>query len=215
MDEVGIDYERRDALNSARNAQMPNAEKSHPADLHIPKNGQADNPAQNSNEEGSHSERLAAARKDGIVDAAKTAKDLAAVATPAGALSLMKQINLMSDMPYVAAMGAALLKDLLDFVAGPTVILSVLFSILCSIFIFMMMLLVGSTGKKKGASKFLSKIGILGAGGIADSIPGIDFLPIETATVAAIYFMELVERIPKQGKADNYSQDSDDNELAA
>ena len=58
----------------------------------------------------------------------------------------------------------------------------------------MMLLLAGSSGKKKGASKFIQKgLAILG-GGIADSIPGLDFLPIETISVLAVYYMTLVER---------------------
>jgi hypothetical protein len=78
--------------------------------------------------------------------------------------------------------------------AAETVVLSILFWALCSIFIFMMMLLVGSSGKKKGANKFVKKILFLISGGVADSIPGVDFLPIETLTVAAIYVLELMER---------------------
>jgi hypothetical protein len=126
--------------------------------------------------------------------ALNSAKNLAIVANPAGTVSLLKQINLLSDMPYVAAMGAALLKDLLDFVTAETVVISILTSGLCSIFIFMMMLLVGSSGKKKGTNKFIKKIMFLVGGGVADSIPGIDFLPIETLTVVAIYVLELMER---------------------
>lgn len=207
MFNAAIDYKRQDALNAARkqDSQMPNAQQSHPGDFHVPQNGAADNyngaqkngKADNYPQDSSgdnHSERLAAARRGGVNETAKVAKDLAAVATPMGAVSLLKQIDFIGDMPYVAAMGSALLKDLLDFVAAETVILSILFSALCTIFIFMMMLLVGANGKKKGASKLLSKIGVMGVGGIADAIPGIDFFPIETLTVVAIYVMELIER---------------------
>jgi hypothetical protein len=189
-----------EALENARN--MPNAETSHPGDLRVPQNGMADNYHQNSaadnypKDDGgdNHVDRLAAARKGGVNETAKVAKDLASVATPVGALSLLKQINFLGDMPYIAAMGAAMLKDLLDFVAAPTIILSALFSALCTIFIFMMMLLVGSGGKKKVANNLLKKVAILGTGGIADSIPGIDFFPIESITVVAIYVMVLIER---------------------
>ncbi|NTW26898.1 MAG: hypothetical protein HGA36_01095 [Candidatus Moranbacteria bacterium] len=196
MTEAAVDHS--EALEEARNRdlQMPNAQQSHPADLHM--HGATDNYSQNS-QSGDHVGSLAAARKSGgnlqsIKNAANMAKSVAETATPMGALSLFKQIDFLGDMPFVAALGAALLKDLLDFVAGPTVVLSILFSALCSIFIFMMMLLAGANGKKKGASKFLSKLGILGVGGIADSIPGVDFLPIESITVAAIYVLTLLER---------------------
>lgn len=126
--------------------------------------------------------------------ASQAAKDLAAAATPMGAVSLLKQIDFIGDIPYAAAIGAALIKDLLDLVAAETIILSFLFSALCTIFIFMMMLLVGANGKKKGASKLLNKIPVLIGGGIIDSLPGIDFLPIETLTVGIVYVMELIER---------------------
>jgi len=130
----------------------------------------------------------------GVGETAKVAKDLAEVATPMGALSLLKQIDFIGDMPYVAAIGAAMLKDLFDLATFETVILPILFSALCGIFIFMMMLVVSSNGKKKGASKFLSKIVVLLTGGVADSIPGIDIFPAETVTCAALYIMELMER---------------------
>ncbi|KKQ53040.1 MAG: hypothetical protein US70_C0006G0010 [Parcubacteria group bacterium GW2011_GWD2_38_11] len=206
MNNAGIDHSGALAEARSKDSQMPNAQQSHPGDLHVPQRPDKYNDAQypgnysQGNIENNSVERLDEARKNegrkigGVKDTADTAKKIAETATPVGALSLLKQINFIGDMPFVAAMGAALLKDLLDFVAGPTVVLSILFSVLCSIFIFMMLLLVGASGKKKGANKILSKIAVLGAGGIADSIPGIDFLPIETITVAAIYFLTLVER---------------------
>lgn len=153
-----------------------------------------------------HSERLAEARKSDEkantenkkVNVNGSLKDtvgnVAKVLNPVGAVSTLKQINFLMDMPFVAAFGAALLKDLLDSVAGPTVILAILFSILCSIFIFMMLLLV-SANDKRGMAKSLMKRGIiLIGGGVIDSIPGINFLPIESLTVAIIYFLTLVER---------------------
>ena len=166
MGDAAIDH--ASALEKARNkdSQTSKTESSRSGDSHVPRNG----------------------------GAANAAKNIAQATTPMGAVGLLKQMNLLTDMPYVAAMGAAMLKDLLDFVLAPTVILPILFSVICSVFIFMMLLLVGSAGKKKGASKFLKKAGILVSGGIVDSIPGVDFLPVESLTVAAIYFLTLVER---------------------
>ena len=203
MSDTAIDHSR--ALDEARSnkSQMPNAEGSHPADLHVHQNRKdAENKSDDKNDNQSHSDRLANARSgSNMARNIKAAKDVAALATQLGSLSLLKQINFIGDMPYVAAIGAALLKDIIDLVAAETIILSVVFSVLCSIFIFMMMLLVGGNGKKKKVSKFFSKIGILGLGGIADSLPGIDFLPIETITVVVIYVMELVER--KMSESEN------------
>lgn len=217
MSDTAIDYDRQNALNNARNAaqpnsaqfhdrqkadnydsQMPNTTQSRPSDLHIPSHGIADNHHSDQGRANALGDARENEKKEGAMNrfknTANIAKTVAETATPIGALSLFKQIDFLGDMPFVAAIGAALLKDLLDSVAGPTVVLSILFSALCSIFIFMMLLLVGSHGKKKGTNNLLKKIGILGAGGIADSIPGIDFLPIETLTVAVIYFLTLVER---------------------
>ncbi|EKD46828.1 MAG: hypothetical protein ACD_67C00055G0009 [uncultured bacterium] len=146
--------------------------------------------------ENSHVDRLAEAR-----EAAKIAKNVAGVAAGSpgaalalskDALSMWKQIDFMGDMPFVAAMGAAILKDVVDLGTFETIVLPVLFSMLCSIFIFMMMLLTGSNGKKKNSNVMLKKIGILLGGGVADSL--ISFLPIETVTVGMIYAMTLIER---------------------
>lgn len=113
---------------------------------------------------------------------------------PKDASSLLKQMDIFTDMPFVLALGAALLKDLIDLVAAETIIFSVLFSILCSIFIAMMLLIAGASGKRKSSKQTVKKILSLLAGGIADSIPGIDFLPIESVTVVVIYVLTLMER---------------------
>lgn len=120
------------------------------------------------------------------------ARAIAETATPTGAASLLKQIDFMGDMPFAAAMGAAILKDLFDLVTFETIILPILFSTLCSIFIFMMLILVGSSGKRKSVNALLKKMGFLVAGGVADSV--LSIFPIETAIVALIYFLTLIER---------------------
>jgi hypothetical protein len=180
MSNLAIDFEKKNALEEAR-MRVASA-----APFNVPQKGQADNyPSDNSIKRPDISQ---------LLDASKKAQEAAKLATPVGAISLMKKINLFSDMPYVMAMGAALLKDLIDLLASETVIFGVLFSVLCSIFIFMMMLLVGSGGKKKQAKGFLKKILTLVAGGVADAVPFLGWIPIETATVAIIYVMVLMER---------------------
>lgn len=224
--------------NTARDYsnQLEQSRIESPGNLRLPQNGKADNYnspeyADNYNESSNHASRLEEARSknpggvsgdmDTAKDIAKTAKNVAGAAagSPKAALSLAKdslsigkQIDLMKDMPFVAALGAAILKDLLDFFAGPTVILSILFSILCSIFIFMMLLLVSANSKRGMANSFMKKGMLLIGGGIADSLPGIDFFPIETATVAGIYYLTLLERknAPKEGASDNYEQDEEE-----
>jgi hypothetical protein len=114
--------------------------------------------------------------------------------TPKGVFSAVKQIDLIGDIPFACALGGAILKDLLDFVFAPTVVLSILASILCSIFIFMMLVIARATEKRKVASRFIMKFFVIIGGSMADSFPGIDFLPIETITVFIIYYLVLHER---------------------
>ncbi len=127
--------------------------------------------------------------------AANTARNLASAATPTGALSLLKQIDFLGDIPYAAALGAAILKDLLDLVfIGSLPGLGTVITALCSIFIFMMMILVGAGGKKKAVNGLLKRSGLLMVGTIVEFVPGVDFFPAETVTVAAIYVLTLLER---------------------
>jgi len=187
---MGNITDNSDALERARMQSPSQAYFSH--------DPQAETPGQRGAVEGGYKDQLAASRdriaKSETKKAEELAGDAVSAATPMGAFSLLKQINFMTDMPYAAAFGSALLKDLLDLVDAETVILPIIFSILCSIFIFMMLLLVGANGNKKFANKLLKKTGILIAAGIGDSIPGIDFIPTESLTVAYLYFMELSER---------------------
>jgi hypothetical protein len=111
-----------------------------------------------------------------IHNATDIGKNLAKAATPMGFFSVLKKIDFLKDMPFFCAFGFAILKDILDLVFAETVILSILFSILCS--------------TKSIVKKIIPLIG----GGILDSIPGLDFLPIETVTVGVIYYMTLAER---------------------
>lgn len=133
-------------------------------------------------------------RPSSVSGAMNTARNLSKAATPMGAFAALKNVNLLKDMPFVCAFGFALLKDLLDFLFNPTVVLGIVFSILCSIFIFMMLMLAGSSGKRKAASGFIKKTMVIIGGGIFDSLPGVGFLPAETFTVFVLYVMALSER---------------------
>ena len=130
-------------------------------------------------------------------DAINTAKNLSKATTPMGVFSVLKKIDFLNDMPYFSAIGAAMLKDLLDIINEVTIILwilNVLFSILCSIFIFMMLMLAGSNGKRKNARGLIKKGLTIAGGGVLDSLPAVDMLPVETATVITVYLMVLFER---------------------
>ncbi len=184
MVDIVTAYKNKNKLEAARfqAAHLKASEKSE-------KNPQA------SVADGNHPDRLAAARRSmrqNIKSAAKTAKKLSKIGAVA---SLLKEANMLLDMPFIAALGAAVLKDALDLADFATVILPMLFSSFCSIFIFMMLLLVGASGKKKMASNMIKKGLVVIGGGVFDAVPGLDLFPIETATVLVIYLMTLYERM--------------------
>lgn len=148
-----------------------------------------------------YSERLNSARNEGarqekpipVSNPIDTAKNLSKAATPMGFFSLLTKASIFKDLPFACAYCFAILKDSLDLVFGITVIVPILFSIFCSIFIYMMMLLAGSTGKKNSIVRSLKWIVLIG-GGLADSFPGAAFFPIATLTVTIIYVLTLSER---------------------
>jgi hypothetical protein len=203
----GIDHSER--LNNARLVGQDS-----PADFHVPKNGAADNYSQK-NESDGHEERLNNAREGSVSGAMNKVRDIASLATPMGAFSVLKQIKFLADLPYAAALGAAILKDLLDLVfIGSLPGVGTVITILCSIFIFMMMLLVGSGNKKKAVSGMFKKGGLILGGTLVEFLPGLDFLPIETLTVAGIYYLTLVERM-HNSKVNKYEQDNEDDQEVA
>jgi hypothetical protein len=160
-----MDYdERKEALENARRA------------------GQEPSPVSNSNN-----------KSESIRNTMKTAKNIAKAVTPMGFLSLLTKVSIFKDIPLACAFGFAILKDILDLALGFTVILPAILSILCSIFIFMMMLLSGGINKTKMARNIL-KGSVLIGGSIIDSLPGIDFFPFETITVLIVYLLILSER---------------------
>jgi hypothetical protein len=193
------DFNNQEALENARK-QEPG--QTHPSDLHVPHAADENvRYGENNNDSQNNDSRVGSLAQ--IKETAKLAKNVAGVAAGSpgaaialgeDALSLWKQVDFMGDMPFAAALGAAILKDLIDIPTFETIILPVLFSMLCSIFIFMMILLTGSSGKKKIAKTIFKKIGVLLGGGVADSIPGLSVFPIETFTVILIYVLTLIER---------------------
>lgn len=176
MSDIALAYKRKDALEASRRQAVG------PDDFHAPQEngGHDDIPKE-------YSRAISEARRN-PKSAVKNARNILSAA------SLWKYVEPISDLPFAAALGGAMLKDLLDLATFETVILPMIFSMLCSIFIFMMLLLAGAGGKRKTANKILQKILIIIGGGMVDGIPGLDFLPIETITVIIIYMLTLMER---------------------
>ena len=129
------------------------------------------------------------------------AKDLVKNATPWRAVKLLSKANPITDWMYGLAFVAALFKDVLDFVEITGILYIIVFmsTFLVSIFIAMMMLL-GSftTGHGRGDQKIIRSWLILIGGTTAELLFGINFLPIETITVALIYMFALSSRIQDQ-----------------
>jgi len=114
--------------------------------------------------------------------------------SPTGLASLLTYIDPFMDVLFALAFIFALLKDFSDIVISliPYIgqILALLISAFCAIFIFLIMLIVGSRKNKALAKRFL----LLLIGSLADAIPVISFFPTETAVVVIAYFMILKER---------------------
>lgn len=148
-----------------------------------------------------------------LKEARNAMKNAAHAASPKGALQLMRNVHLLADMPYVAAFGAALLKDLLDFgFIGSLPLIGTVLTICASIFIFMMLLLSGSSGARSKTKGMLKKMLTLGGGTIVETFFGINFLPVEVLTVALIYYFELSGRM--QQEINLTENDEDENEDA-
>jgi hypothetical protein len=107
---------------------------------------------------------------------------------------VLKQASMLKDMPFVCAILASFLKEIIDVVFAPTIVLPITFSMLNAIFGFMMMQLAKFSEKAKVHSRFMIRVGILIAGSMLDSIPGLGFLPISIATIFIGYMLTLWER---------------------
>jgi hypothetical protein len=114
--------------------------------------------------------------------------------SPSGILSLLEYVNPFLDVFFAMALIFALLKDLVDITVGliPIVgqILAFIIALLCGIFIFLIMLILGANQMKAIAKRSL----VIILGSLADAIPVINLFPVETAVVIISYFMILNER---------------------
>lgn len=134
-------------------------------------------------------------KKTGQSSAINTVQNLAKATKPLGFFSLLTKASIFKDMPFACALGAAILKDGLDLaLIGSLPGIGTVITILCSIFIGMMMLLAGMGGSRKVVRGAFGRIGMLLGGSIAEFIPGINFFPVQSATVFIIYIMTLVGR---------------------
>lgn len=157
---------------------------------------------ENVNREQEHKDRLAESRQriqnseknGGVQDTVNDAKNIAQAATPWGVFALLKEIDMLGDMPFFFALCAAVLKDIFNIFTFETVILPFITSICCGIFIYMMLYLGGAGDKKRKTKKMMGKGLTILFGSILDFIPGLDIVPIETITVLIVYGWVLLDR---------------------
>lgn len=122
-------------------------------------------------------------------------KAKSAVKSALNVFGLLKQIDLINDMPFFAAIGAAILKDVLDgFLTAYLPPLDFIAAIFASSFIGMMMFLAGAGEKRKLAQNAIKKIFTLVAGTTLEMIPLLDAMPFETITILFIYGWTLLDR---------------------
>lgn len=213
---AAIDYDRMEALDAAR-MQPPKAEDFNVSQrdysnnyFRVPQSGHSDNYNQqtdkNENNEQSHTERLEKARVGNLTKSKiEKAKNITNLTTPLGAVSLLGQINFLSDIPYAAALGAAMLKDLVDLAfIGSLPGIGTVITICCSIFIAMMFFLAGISegtikkarrlAKGKAFQKTVIRMLAIITGTTIEFLPGIDFFPVESAIVVIVYTWTLMDR---------------------
>ena len=134
----------------------------------------------------------------------KNANDLKKAVSPVGMFKLASRINILTDMPYMFAIGAGLFKDILDFgFLGSLPVVGTVLTICASIFIFMMMILAGTSKKHKSFKGSIKKGGMLIGGTIVEILFGINFLPVETLTAGLLYFTDLSERSKENVEFEN------------
>lgn len=139
-----------------------------------------------------HLARNASKQKE-MVDTART---LAKAATPLGAVSLIKHINIFSDWLFLLAALIALLKDILDLVGiGSLPAIGTVITICVSITIGFLLLLAGANEKRKLVKNVMKRLLVLAGGTLVEAVGfGLNFLPIETIMVIIIYYLVLIDR---------------------
>lgn len=113
--------------------------------------------------------------------------------------SMVKQIDLLNDWPMFLALGMAVLKEVVDFIAvtGIFWVFTAVISVCMGIFIFMMMILAGAGQKRRAANMVVKRIMVIGAGTITEVVMPI--IPITSVlTVLVTYAMMLMERMEQE-----------------
>lgn len=120
---------------------------------------------------------------------------------PLESFTLLKYLDPFMDWLFGIALIFAVLKDIFDIINNALVaaggvgwLLIIIFTTFCSLIIFFIMLITGASGKTKIARNIAKRIALLIATTLAEYLPAIDLLPLETLVVIIIFYMTLKER---------------------
>jgi hypothetical protein len=132
---------------------------------------------------------------DMINKAKKTAGMIKTFASPFGQLSLIRQVNWLVDWMIFIAIGAAFIKDLLDWIGFSLPVINEVMNFSVAIITTLILLVLGSSrATQKAVKGMIKKWIVLLAGVLGEEIFGLNLLPIETITVAVCYWLVLYER---------------------
>lgn len=154
-----------------------------------------------------HAENLRDSRSDSLKKSAKNAKKK--IGKVVATVSSLAYIDPFMDWLFGIALIFAILKDILDLInnflitaGGVGWLLIIIFTSFCALIIGVIMLLTGSSGKRGAAKKeargisrkIWKRILLLLGFSLAEILPIIDLLPMETIVVCVIFKMTLAER---------------------
>jgi hypothetical protein len=110
-------------------------------------------------------------------------------------ISLIKYVNPFLDWAFGVALSLAILKDISDFIGlGSLPVIGTLITFFVSTMIFFCTLITGSQAESEFVRRWMRKLITIGVGTLIEFVFGIDFLPIETLIVVAVYLLILHER---------------------
>jgi hypothetical protein len=151
----------------------------------------------------SHAANLKSVQKRSMKNSAKKA-----VGNTIKNLSLISYLDPFIDWLFGIALILAILKDILDIIgtalialAGLGQILIFIFTFFISIFLFLIMMITGSVGKVKIARTAIKRTLLILGTAIAEIIPAVGLLPMETVLVVVAFIMTLSER--RKGAQEN------------
>ncbi|TSA45446.1 hypothetical protein D4R51_01825 [bacterium] len=123
--------------------------------------------------------------------------------------SVLKQIDFGRDWIFILVASFALLKDIFDValagVPGVGVVVSWIMAIMLLLLTVVALLLTGSDLKNRGMAKYILTMAV---GFIAESLPGIDWLPLAFIETLLVYALTLFDRGMKSSDQENEGKES-------